>query len=329
MSIAFKDLIESLHNRTVLIVILLPVLASLLFSIVDNSAMNKAFRIGIIEEDGHFKSFIDSTTINLLGIEYKEEKEGQEALETGQIEALVIVEEPFTVYLDSSQSIVYFFLKDSLENTIGLYLNKKPQLDIQFIPVNISSTRLSFLPAWIMITTTMIGVLIVSGNLAEEKENKTLYSILMTPAGKLEVLLGKGLYGIILIFVTVMIMCFLNGVHLIGFNNIVKLAFSLLIASISFTTMGLLIGAFTSSQSVARSIGTIIYFPLLFPTLIADLSRITGLLARFLPTYYFYNILEKILVYQGDPLIRMELLFLGLFSLILFSITYARFRQAA
>src|SRR5690606_36729288 len=146
----------------------------------------------------------------------------------------------------------------------------KPELNIQFIPVNTTMNRLSFLPVWIMITVTMIGVLIISGNLAEEKENKTLYSIMMTPAKKMEVLLGKGIYGVLFTFFTVTIMCVLNGVHLIGLSNILKLVISVFIASISFTSIGLLIGSFTTSQSTARSIGTIIYFPLVFPSLIAD-----------------------------------------------------------
>lgn len=328
-SIVLKDFIESFQNKTVLIVILLPVLASLLFSVVDNNEMNRTFNIGIVEDKQHsFRTFLNNKTANLKGIDYYYIDEGRKALETGQIEALVINnEEDFTVFIDSSQSIFYFFLKDSLEDIIGLYLNKLPEINIDFIPVNTTVSKLSFLPVWIMITVTMIGVLIISGNLAEEKENKTLYSIAMTPASKLDILIGKGIFGVLFTFMTVMIMCLLNGVYLIGIINIIKLIFSVLIASISFTSIGLLIGSFTSSQSAARSIGTIIYFPLLFPSLIADLSNITKLLARFLPTYYFYIILEKILIYQGEAEIRIDLLYLLVFSIFLSIITYFKFRK--
>ena len=164
-------------------------------------------------------------------------------------------------------------------------------------------------------------------NLAEEKENKTLYSISMTPADKMEILIAKIVYGVLFTFITVIIMCLLNGAYIIGAGNIIKLIFSLLVSAVCFTSIGLLIGSFTDSQSSARSIGTIIYFPLLFPTLIADLSSFTALLARFVPSYYLYSILEKILVYKGEAMIVIELIYLMFFSIVLFSITYLRFRK--
>jgi len=327
-TIIYKDFIESFHNKTVLIVILLPIVASLLFSIVDNSEMTKVFQIGVIEKaEDSLTNYINRTTLNIKTSKFARKEKGIKALESGQIEGLVIVENGFTVYIDSSQSINYFFLKDSLEDIIAGYLNKIPDYNIEIIPVNIAAAKLSFLPVWIMITVTMIGVLIISGNLAEEKENKTLYSITMTPASKMDILIAKIVFGVLFTFITVIIMSLLNGVYIIGVKNIIKLIFSLLVSAVCFTSIGLLIGSFTDSQSSARSIGTILYFPLLFPTLISDFTSFTALLARLVPTYYFYSILEKILVYKGEALIVIELLYLIVFSIVLFSITYLRFRR--
>lgn len=326
-SIVIKDFIESFKNKTVLIVILLPVLASLLFSIVDNNDINKVFKIGIVENKStSFTNFIGNVN-ELKGISYNNENQGIDSLKSGQIDGLIVYEEGFTIYLDSSQSLTYFFLKDSIEDLIEIYLNKDPGFKIEFVPLNSSISRLSFLPVWITITVTMIGVLIISGEFAEEKENKTLYSIIISPASKIDILLGKGIFGVLFTFITIFIMCLLNGVYLIGIINLLKLIIAIVVASVSFTSIGLLIGSFTDSQSTARSIGTIIYFPLLFPTLIADLSSFTRIFAGFFPTHYFYSILEKLLIYQGQVSIIKDLTLLLIFAFILSIVTLLKFRQ--
>lgn len=322
-----KDFIESFKNKTVLIVILLPVLASLLFSVVNSNEISKVFNVGVVEnESSSFISFIDDVN-DLKTITYKNEDKGIESLKSGQIDGLIVYEESFTVYLDSSQSLTYFFLKDNLENLIRVYLNESPDSNIDFVPLNSAISSLSFLPIWITITITMIGVLIISGGFAEEKENKTLYSIIISPASKFDILLGKGIFGVLFTFITIFIMCLLNGVYLIGIINLLKLIIVILVASVSFTSIGLLIGSFTDSQSTARSIGTIIYFPLLFPTLIADLSNFTRVFARFFPTHYLYSTLEKLLIYQGKVTITKDLSILFIFALILSIVTLLKFRK--
>ncbi len=322
-----KDFIESFKNKTVLIVILLPVLASLLFSVVNSNEISKVFNVGVVEsESSSFISFIDDIN-DLKTITYKNEDKGIESLKSGQIEGLIVYEESFTVYLDSSQSLTYFFLKDNLENLIRVYLNESPDSNIEFVPLNSAISSLSFLPIWITITITMIGVLIISGGFAEEKENKTLYSIIISPASKFDILLGKGIFGVLFTFITIFIMCLLNGVYLIGTINLVKLIIVILVASVSFTSIGLLIGSFTDTQSTARSIGTIIYFPLLFPTLIADLSNFTRVFARFFPTHYLYSTLEKLLIYQGKVTIAKDLSILFIFAFILSVVTLLNFRK--
>ncbi|MFW6288071.1 MAG: ABC transporter permease [bacterium] len=322
-----KDFIESFKNRTVLIVILLPVLASLLFTIVDNSDMDRVFNVGIVEiESNTFIDFIDEVN-NIEGISYSDKEKAIESLESGQIDGLVVYEDEFTIYLDSSQSLSYFFLKDNLEDLIGIYLREKPRHDVEIVPINTTISKLSFLPIWITITVTMIGVLIISGAFAEEKENKTLYSIVISPASKFEILLGKGIFGVLFTFITIFIMGFLNGIYMIGFINILKLILTIIVASISFTSIGLLIGSYTDSQSSARSIGTIIYFPLLFPTLIADLSNFTRVFARFFPTHYLHGVLEKLLVFQGQASITGDLMILLGFAFILSALAFIKFRK--
>ncbi|MEJ6949929.1 ABC transporter permease [Natronospora cellulosivora (SeqCode)] len=328
-AIIYKDFIESLRNKTVFIVILLPILASLLFSIVDNAEMNRSFNIGVVEnQEGGIHSFVNNSVSNLKADLYENVVYGKQAVELGNIDALLVNEDDvFSLYINSSQAITYFFLKDSLEDIIRMYLNLETNLELEIVPMNVAISSLSFLPVWITVTVAMIGVLIISGNFAEEKENKTIHSIMLAPANKIEILLAKGIFSVLFTFFTIFIMAIFNGVFIIGMRNIFLLLLSILIASISFTAIGLLIGAFSESQSSARSIATIIYFPLLFPTLIADVSEFTRIFARFFPTYYLYQSLEKILIYQGRAIVYSDMLILLSFSLFLTIITYIKFRK--
>ncbi|MFW6389840.1 MAG: ABC transporter permease, partial [Halanaerobiales bacterium] len=158
--------------------------------------------------------------------------------------------------------------------------------------------------------------------------NKTLDSLLITPARKSDILLGKTIFGIIFTMITVLLMCFINGIFDIGWNNIFNLIIMIFIGAASFTSVGLLIGAVAESQSSARAIGTILYFPLLFPTLIYNLSDFTRKLARFFPTFYLFRGMEKVLIYRVSLTNLMtEMSILVVFATVFFLLTYIKFKK--
>ena len=333
-TIIVKDLLESLQNKTILIVIMLPLAASLLFSLIDSSGVDKNFRLGIVEENSDsFYSFVEEQVENFIVLDFPVVETGLQQVKSGRLDALIVLEraeasgrEKFSVY--SQKAINYFFIKDSIAEILKMYLQIPPALNYEIIPLNIKQARLSFLPIWITITITMIGILIISGNLAEEKENKTLQALFISPARDLDIIWGKGIYGIILAFITVIIMCLLNGAMIVGGVRITLLIIVVISAAASFTAIGLLIGSIAQSQSAARALGTIIYFPLLFPIFIYDLSEFTRNLARLFPAYYLQQALEKILLLEGEGIdLWVEIVALLFFALILSGVTYWRFKR--
>lgn len=335
-TIIVKDLLESLQNKTILIVIILPLAASLLFSLIDSSGVDKNFRLGIVEENSDsLYNFVEEQVENFIVLDFPVVENGLQQVKSGRLDALIMLEraevsgrEKFSVYINSQKAINYFFIKDSIEEILKMYLQIPPALNYEIIPLNINQARLSFLPIWITITITMIGILIISGNLAEEKENKTLQALFISPARDLDIIWGKGIYGIILAFITVIIMCLLNGAMIVGGVRITLLIIVVISAAASFTAIGLLIGAIAQSQSAARALGTIIYFPLLFPILIYDLSEFTRNLARLFPAYYLQQALEKILLLEGEGIdLWVEIVALLFFALILSGVTYWRFKR--
>jgi ABC-2 type transport system permease protein len=325
-SIITKELVEAFRNKTFLIVFLLPLIASLFFSIINNAEMEKNFRVGIIEEEnqGFFK-FVSTNIKNFKPYSYQNVEEGNAALRQGSIDGLIVLhnKQNFTIYIDSQKAMTFLFLRSSIEELIELYLGIEPEVIKEVIPVNISKAHWSFLPIWITITITMIGVLVLSGSLAEEKESKTLDALLVTPVNKSDILLGKSGAGIILIFLTVTTMFLVNGVILEGFLQYITLCVMILAAALCFSALGLLIGNLAGSQSTARSLGTIVYFPLLFPALIYDLTAFTRKLARLFPTYHLMIGLEKLLLYKdGFLAVWKNIAILLFFCLIFIAINF-------
>jgi ABC-2 type transport system permease protein len=329
-SVIKKDMKEFLRNKTIIIVILLPLLASLFFLIIEDAGLNKDFNIGVIESsDSQLSAYINENIANINVVEFDNLANARKAV--GDTLAGVINikgSDDFELYLNAANTSSYFFLQNQLENIIQRYLNIPLEYNLQINAVNRIEGKLGFLPIWLTITITMIGVLIISGNLAEEKENKTMDAVYITPASNLLFLIGKILSGVILSTITALIMLFINGFYRQPLSNILTVFLAVFLGSLVFNLIGLIIGTKSESQSAARSVGTIIYFPLLFPTLIYNLSDFTELLAKFFPTYYLFQIVNSLLSIDANfDFIWYNLSILFLFAVILSGLLFYVFKK--
>lgn len=326
-----KDFLESVKNRSIFIAVILPLVASLLFGFLDTAQTPKSFSLGVYEQtDSAFGDFLKQTALNFQIYEVSSSDKGKEQVAQGELDGFIVVQgsDKFQVFLDSGRPVYFFALRENITNLIEVYLQTPPRYDLEIIPLGETSVSRSVLPVWITITMSMIGIMVVSGMFAEEKDHKTIEAIGVSPIGYDELLFGKGLFGVLLSFSTVLIMLFLNRVSGLSLTSWFALLSLTLIGSICFTALGLLIGVLASGQSSARSIATMIYFPLLFPTLIADLSSFTQLLASFFPTFYLFRGVEAVLVNgQGLGAVIIELGVLALFALILLGSTLFAYKR--
>jgi len=329
-SVISKDMKEFFRNKTIIIVIILPLLASLFFLIIEDAGLNKEFNLGLIDQNNtDFNQYVSNNIANLNLINYNNIESAQKDVGSN-IDGIIEInsKENYNIYLDASNTNSYFFLQNQIEQIVDNYLNIKPKYSIEVTPLNQIEGRLNFLPIWLTITITMIGVLIISGNLAEEKENKTMDAVFIAPAYNYLFLIGKILSGVLLSTFTALIMLFINGFYRQPIINILLVFIAIFLSSLVFNVIGLIIGAKSESQSSARSIGTIIYFPLLFPTLIYNLSEITELIAKFFPTYYLFQLINNLLsVDVNYSMIWYNLFILGIFAVFFSSILFYVFRK--
>ncbi|NMB46149.1 MAG: ABC transporter permease [Firmicutes bacterium] len=330
-AITHKDFVEALRNKTILIAVFLPLAASLFLAVIDSPQQPQFFHIGITgPESSQLQTFLTSAAPDTLAVyRYPDITEGKEAITAGQIDALILVTAAgdLTAYLDGSNPLTYLALKDMVETLLAAYKGQALKPVVDLVVVNQGKASASLLPLWLTITAVMIGVMVLSGSFAEEKEKGTLDNIRISPATDGEILLSKGISGTLLVMLISLIMLVLNRVQL-SQQAAIGCGLLLLLGAISFTAIGLLIGLFTKTQSAARAISTIVYFPLIFPALAADISETTQYIAAILPSFYLYRGLKGTLQHQASlSAIRADILGLTLFAVILASASFLGYRR--
>lgn len=332
-AIVHKDFIEALRNKTILIAVFLPLAASLFLAVIDQPEKPMYFRVGVTGGESHqLEAFFQAIAPDTVDVFlYPNLAKGKLAVTQGQIDALIIAtgRDKFAAYLDGSNPLTFLALKDMVETMLLAYTGRTTEPIVDLIVMNQGQASASLLPLWLTITAVMIGVMILSGSFAEEKEKGTLDNIRISPATDGEILLSKGISGTLLVMLISLIMLVLNRVEL-TLQAAMGCFVLLLLGAISFTAIGLLIGLFAKTQSAARAISTIVYFPLIFPALAADLSTITRSLAAVLPSFYLYRGLRETLQYQAPlGVARSDILPLAVFAVLLAGATFLGYRRSS
>jgi ABC-2 type transport system permease protein len=139
---------------------------------------------------------------------------------------------------------------------------------------------------FLLIIAAMVGGLIISSSLVEERELKTLNAVLVTPITPLEVIMAKTLFGLFLGLVLGVIILALNssltgGLYLVLLFLILGTLFTVGLGLIG----GVLMKNITDLITRMKIVGLFLWFPalvLLFPS-------IPQWLGMFFPTYYFVH----------------------------------------
>lgn len=132
----------------------------------------------------------------------------------------------------------------------------------------------------------LTGTAVVSHLMAEEKEKKTVDSLLTTPAHAAAYLLGKAVIGFILSGAMFLLLTLLNG----GLTGNWPLALPFMaLAVLSLTGLGLLTGLLTTNTKQCNTWSSIVMLLILMPSWFgsfAELSEPWYTLFRLIPTHY-------------------------------------------
>lgn len=143
------------------------------------------------------------------------------------------------------------------------------------------STR--FIPVLVLYAFMIAGLFVPASLLVEEKEKRTLVALLTTPTKIQEVVLAKGLLGIVLAFVLAAVTLFINKVVI---TDTLALVVSLLISAVFWAVLGVIIGLVSRSSemlfAIVKGVGVLLMGPVIF-YLFPDWPQ---WIARLIPTFW-------------------------------------------
>lgn len=317
------DLATVLKNRSVYLIFFIPLLAVLSLKFVDTPGGTvRAMKIGIIR-NGSYPSVIMKSmrsagrafTITEVG----NAEEGKKRLKDKELDGVfstakngVNTLELLVMKKESFQTLAIVSALDALQRSAE---GKSAGWISDIRPLQEGGIQKSALPTWVLMSVLLVGLIIMPGQVAEEKEKRTLLGLLQTPMRETEWVLAKLFSGMILTFAAVLLLHALGG---FGPGEILSYILFLVAGGICFCSFGILLGFLCANQASARTLGIIFYLPFMFPAALSDFSQKLSAVATIFPSYQFYVPVRSILLegatISGFPLEWVYLILLGVLA---------------
>ncbi|MCO5382123.1 MAG: ABC transporter permease [Methanosarcina barkeri] len=331
LAIFRKDLVSSIKNKNILIILLTPIFLSILLASTVSLTDNIVVSIAVYDEGAsddfveHLRS-IDSYEIIVTDSVDKSE----ELLYKEEVAAILIVPEGFSTDLEKglvpslnitinpydAKSIVFLqTYKDAIMDFAG---KEYPvHVSVKTLPAGLQS-RFN-IPMWVMFTVIFVGMLVLPNTLTTEKEKKTLDAILVSPASEKDVIYGKSFFGLFLTIIISLVIIFINGGFVGNFSSILLF---IVLGSAAFTGLGLLIASYTENYSSASLLSTIFMIPFILLPLLANISKEIEYVSYLIPsTYMFTGIKNSMLNNSGISDLYPALGALVIFNIVVYTLT--------
>lgn len=297
-SLFMKELRQIKRNRKLVMMLVVPPTLNLVLL---GFAMNpevKDLRLGVVDESrtaesrGLVSAFVESRSFIVAG-QYASGADLGRALSAGELDAGLIVPHDFARTRARGQASEVQIIVDSVNsNTAGIAagyaervigaLNRKlaasagAPLSARTSGAGGAEARVAVLynpglrNSWFIVTGTigilmvMIGSLVASASMVNEKESGTIEQLLMTPAGSAEIITAK-IVPILLLLSADIVLAVVVG-HLV-FDLPVRGSFALLyfggmLCVLSGVGLGTFIATFTRSQTQAQLMGFFVNPPI-------------------------------------------------------------------
>lgn len=152
-------------------------------------------------------------------------------------------------------------------------------------------------PLLVIMAVAIGGVMAAAAGLVQEKERGTITALLVTPVSATDVLVAKGLLGVVLATLTGLVTLALNG----GFGGSpAMLVLAVLIGAVMMAEVGLLLGSWAKNQNTlftAWKSGAIF---LLLPVFFYLWPGLPQWIPKLSPTYYFLQPIFELAVEGGS-----------------------------
>lgn len=154
-----------------------------------------------------------------------------------------------------------------------------------------------FVGVFVLSFATSMAIAVIPGSvlpttIAEEKEKKTLRTLMLADVNGVEFLISKALIVFLLLLFTLIVIFFITGVSL---SVLPMYLLTCIIASISILLIGSLIGLMSKNQMTSGVISAPIMMVLMLMPMMQQFDPILAKIAFFVPTTSVGNVLEIVL----------------------------------
>ncbi len=297
-----KDLQHGAGNLFFILAFVYPIGLSLLVTLVFGDIFDQKARLGIVDEG---ESALTGLLLEAPQLDvrlYDDRDSLRRATENGVIAVGLVIAADFdsTLQADGTAELTRFVWGEALAND-QLVIESAVQTAIvdvadTSLPIRLESNQLGeadvstwperLLPVLIIMTVTMGGVLLPASALVDEKENRTLIGLTVTPTTLFEVYMSKAIIGILVSILMGVVVLIINN----AFGNSPVLLMSLLaLSSVAASIFGVIMGTLTHSVNGLLAAIKAIGFVLYLPGLLAIFPDIPVWTQQIFPTYYIMN----------------------------------------
>jgi ABC-2 type transport system permease protein len=295
-----KELVQGPKNFIFILGLVLPVVLTLVMSLIFGSFFSGKARLGVVDEgSSQIIAVLNENTAIRMQI-FATEAEMKSAAERGAIDLGMSAARP-VLTVSSSQVIrpqmtTYLWGESLMEHRITLgvaVVQAVRQVAGQETPVEIEQVILGdtaaipweerILPFIVLIAIMMAGLMVPATSLVTEKTKRTISALSVSPTTMFEVFVAKGLLGVM--------MSMFGGIMILVLNraftgHTLLLLLVLLLGSILSAVLGILLGAaikdINNLFAVMKGLGIFLYAP----ALVRMFPEIPEWIARLFPTYY-------------------------------------------
>ena len=319
LAIAWKDILDAIKNRYLLMSLILPIGLSLLFQLIFGGVANTGkFRVAVYDPGGSLLTarLRDLETIILVDVESLNELNKEVA---GDSVGGIVVPENFdsdvdlgnrpelTIYLNIRKGggdlavfrdIVYQQIWMMREEGAPVRMvwtsSAVPEDEIAESGIRKEGFRMDFylLVMFLVMSLTMTGSFVVPLLLVEEKEKHTMEFLLVAPVTPVEIAAGKAVTGLVYSLLSAGMLILLNkGVS----GNWPVTLLTVILGALFLVMAGLLMGSLLHTMMQINTWSTIVMMILLAPSWLSVLQppALIDKIIRLIPTYYMVELLGQ------------------------------------
>lgn len=326
--LAANDLAISFKNKTFLLILFIPMFVFVSLNLVDRSNTDASkVSIGLIQQETYPPEITRSINAaeKLVAVTWLENRGvGIRLLKEHKIEGILTSNE------EATGGLKLLVLKEGAVHTIAIIqafsaLQKAAEGDSPAWITGVQSihpggVQRETLPTFVLMLVLLIGFIILPAQVAEEKEKNLLLALLQTPIQEVEWLIAKLMLGMVLILTAVLFLHLLGNFGPVNFFGYMVI---IIAGSFCFSACGVFLGFLCRNQASARTLGVIIYLPLLLPSAMSDVSQKLTAIAPLLPSYQLYRPLQSMLLENGNLVdMTFDWIYLSILGSLMFYLSY-------